>query len=148
MEYISTRGPAPAISSKKAIIKGIAEDSGLYVPSTFPYLGPSSFSGANDKSYAARAAKILRAFLTDFTEDEIVSACDGAYQKNFDSPLTAPIRFLSDGLTVLELWHGPTLAFKDMALQIMPRFLSMALQTESEIYQVLILVATSGDTGK
>lgn len=148
MEYISTRGTVPPISSKKAIIKGIAKDNGLYVPTSFPYLGASPFSDINDKSYAAKAAKILKVFLTDFPEDEIISACNAAYADNFDSPLTAPVRFLGDRISVLELWHGPTLAFKDMALQIMPRLLSAALRMEKESDKILILVATSGDTGK
>ena len=148
MEYISTRGSAPSIPSKKAIIKGLAEDNGLYVPSTFPSFGPNPFSGADQDSYAARAAKILQGFLTDYPEAELLSACQGAYAENFDSPLTAPVQFLEDGTAVLELWHGPTLAFKDMALQLMPRLLSFAIQAEPERYEILILVATSGDTGK
>jgi threonine synthase len=148
MEYISTRGSAPSIPSKKTIIKGIAEDNGLYVPATFPFLGPTPFAGNMGDSYAARAAKILQGFLTDYPEAELLTACRSAYAENFDSPRTAPVRFLEDGTAVVELWHGPTLAFKDMALQLMPRLLSYALQTEPENYEILILVATSGDTGK
>ncbi|MGD0623810.1 MAG: threonine synthase [Thermodesulfobacteriota bacterium] len=148
MEYVSTRGSAPSIPSKKAIIKGVAEDHGLYVPSTFPFLGPNPFSVADRGSYAARAAKILRPFLTDYTAAELLTACEAAYGENFDSPLTAPVKFLGNGTAVLELWHGPTLAFKDLALQLMPRLLSLALQAERERFEVVILVATSGDTGK
>jgi threonine synthase len=148
MEYISTRGSVPPIASKKAIIKGIAEDNGLYVPSSFPFIGPNPFAALLQKSYAARAEKVLQLFLTDFTDAEIRAACKGAYADNFDSPLTAPVQFLDHGTAVLELWHGPTLAFKDIALQLMPRLLSMALQGERERYKVAILVATSGDTGK
>ncbi len=148
MEYISTRGAAARIPSKKAIIKGIAEDGGLYVPATLPFFGPDPFSGTDRDSYAARAAKILQAFLTDYPEAELLTACRGAYAENFDSPRTAPVTFLDEDTAVLELWHGPTLAFKDMALQLMPRLLSGALQAEPEKYEILILVATSGDTGK
>ena len=148
MEYVSTRGLAPPIFSKKAIIKGIAEDNGLYVPSSFPVLGPHPFSGLDRHSYAERAAKVLTPFLTDYLESELLSACQAAYAENFDSPLAAPLKFLGDDLTVLELWHGPTLAFKDIALQLMPRLLSCALQAEPERYDIVILVATSGDTGK
>jgi threonine synthase len=148
MEYVSTRGSAASIPSKKTIIKGVAEDQGLYVPSTFPFLGPDPFSLADRDSYAARAAKILRAFLTDYPAGELQTACEAAYAENFDSPLTAPVKFFGNGTAVLELWHGPTLAFKDMALQLMPRLLSFALQAERERYEVVILVATSGDTGK
>src|SRR5271157_1817834 len=148
MEYISTRGSSPSIPSKKAILKGIAEDNGLYVPSSFPHLGDRPFGSSPGTSYADRAIPILKAFLTDYTEAEIASSCRAAYAGNFDSPLTAPVTFLDDGTAVLELWHGPTLAFKDMALQLMPRLLSGALRAEPEKYEILILVATSGDTGK
>ena len=136
------------IPSKKAIIKGIADDGGLYVPAPLPFFRPNPFAGTDGDSYASRAAKILQAFLTDYPEAELITSCQNAYAENFDSPRTAPVTFLDDGTAVLELWHGPTLAFKDMALQLMPRLLSYALQTEPEKYEILILVATSGDTGK
>jgi threonine synthase len=148
MEYISTRGSAPSISSKKVIIKGIAEDGGLYVPSIFPYLGSNPFSSTDRDSYPGRVANILQFFLTDYTAGELSTACKMAYAENFDSPATAPMKFFEEAMAVLELWHGPTLAFKDMALQLMPRLLSIALRSEPEKYEVVILVATSGDTGK
>jgi threonine synthase len=148
MEYISTRGSSSAITSKKAIIKGIADDNGLYVPSSFPQLGDNPFAGIDETSYSARAVKIIQPFLTDYTQAELASACKAAYADNFDSPLTAPVKFLGDGTAVLELWHGPTQAFKDMALQLMPRLLTQAIQSDGCDYKVVILVATSGDTGK
>ena len=148
MEYISTRGSAPAIPCKKAIIKGIAEDNGLYVPSHFPSIGPAPFEAHEKDSYPGRAVKILKPFLTDYTDEELNAACRSAYAENFESPRTAPVKILGDGTAVLELWHGPTQAFKDMALQLMPRLLSLALRNEEERYEVIILVATSGDTGK
>jgi threonine synthase len=148
MKYISTRGSAPPIFSKKAILKGIAEDKGLYVPSQFPSFGSDPFSGVAEDAYAERAVRILQPFLTDYAPADLILACKGAYAQNFDSPRTAPVRFLKDGTAVLELWHGPTQAFKDMALQLMPRLLSTALQGETERYELVILVATSGDTGK
>jgi threonine synthase len=126
----------------------MAEDKGLYVPSVFPFLGPEPFADIGPDAYARRAARILQIFLTDYTPAEILTACQAAYGKNFDVPEVAPVRFLGDGTAILELWHGPTLAFKDMALQLMPRLLSVALQSETEKYEVVILVATSGDTGK
>jgi len=126
----------------------MADDSGLYVPATFPFLGPNPFSGADGDFYARRAARILQGFLTDYSEAELSLACKTAYAENFDCPAVAPVRFLDGGLAVLELWHGPTLAFKDMALQLMPHLLFFALQAERERYEVVILVATSGDTGK
>ncbi len=148
MEYVSTRGQTRPIPSKKAMIQGLAEDQGLYVPSSIPQLGPHLFDPLRNKSYAARAVKILQAFLTDYPLEELSSACQSAYGANFDSPLTAPIQWLGDSTAVLELWHGPTLAFKDIALQLMPRLLSVALRGEEEHTEVVILVATSGDTGK
>jgi len=148
MEYVSTRGSVPPLSSKKVILKGIAEDNGLYVPSEFPSIGPDPFFNADRTSYAERAAKILQPFLTDCSPSELLKASQAAYAKNFDSPSIAPVKFLGDGTAVLELWHGPTQAFKDMALQLMPRLLSLALKDEPEKYEIVILVATSGDTGK
>ena len=148
MRYISTRGSSAAIYSKKAIIKGIAEDNGLYVPETFPTLGAAPFANTDQASYAVRAAKILEFFLTDFAAPELLDACKVSYAENFDSPVTVPMRFLANGISVLELWHGPTLAFKDIALQLMPRLLTAAIQSEREKVEVVILVATSGDTGK
>ena len=148
MEYLSTRGSAPAIPSRKAILKGMAEDKGLYVPSHLPLLGADPFAGIEKNSYAERALRILTPFLPDYSPADLGSACETAYGENFDSPQTAPIRYLNDGTAVLELWHGPTQAFKDIALQIMPLLLSTALREEKARYKLVILVATSGDTGK
>ena len=148
MEYLSTRGSSLAIPSKKAIIKGIAEDNGLYVPSGFPRLGEGVLKSSEQESYVSRAMKILPAFLTDFSPDELDAACRKAYSENFDTPAVAPLQFLGDDVGVLELWHGPTLAFKDMALQLMPWLLRTAILSEKDPYKMVILVATSGDTGK
>jgi threonine synthase len=148
MEYLSTRGSPLAIPSKKAMIKGIAEDNGLYVPFYFPHLGDGVLKSSEQESYVSRATKILRAFLTDFNPDELVAACCKAYSDNFDTPVVAPVQFLGDEVGVLELWHGPTLAFKDMALQLMPWLLKTAILSEKDPYKMVILVATSGDTGK
>jgi threonine synthase len=148
MEYLSTRGSPLAISSKKAMIKGIAEDNGLYIPSNFPHLGGAVLKSSGRESYVSRATKILRAFLTDFSPDEVDAACRKAYSDNFDTSRVAPVQFLGDDVGVLELWHGPTLAFKDMALQLMPWLLKTAILSERDPYRMVILVATSGDTGK
>ena len=148
MKYISTRGTSAPLSSKKAIIKGIADDNGLYVPSAFPFLGFDPFGHLSQPSYALRAINILRPFLTDFEERELQHDCQIAYGSNFDSPSTAPVRFLDEATAVLELWHGPTLAFKDMALQLMPHLITTAIRSEGGAHEVVILVATSGDTGK
>ncbi len=148
MEYISTRGSAPPIPSKKAILKGMAEDGGLYVPSVFPSLKADALSGSGRYSYPEMAVNVLEPFLPDYSPRDLLSACREAYGENFDSPEIAPVKFLEEKTAVLELWHGPTQAFKDMALQLMPRLLSLALKEEREKYQIVILVATSGDTGK
>jgi threonine synthase len=148
MKYLSTRGTALSIASKKAIIKGIAEDGGLYIPESFPRFEVCPFDESIGEPYAARAVKILQPFLTDYTPVELTRACDHAYGNNFDSPLTAPVKILGDYTAILELWHGPTLAFKDLALQLMPRLLTTAIQSEGGDDKVVILVATSGDTGK
>jgi len=148
MEYISTRGGDSPIPSKKAILQGMARDGGLYVPSFFPSLGPNLFAGIPGGAYPQRAARILGAFLSDYGERDITAACEAAYGDHFDHPQIAPVKCLKGNLSVLELWHGPTLAFKDMALQIMPHLLAQALRAEGEGYEVVILVATSGDTGK
>lgn len=144
MNYISTRGWDVKKSTKKVIIQGLAEDGGLYVPTTFPHLTVHRKS----ISYASQAALILKFFLTDFSAPELNSACQKAYGEKFDHEAIVPIKVLDKQTVVLELWHGPTLAFKDLALQLMPRLLSLALKEEEEKYEIVILVATSGDTGK
>ncbi len=149
MHYISTRGQSKNYSAKKAIIKGLAEDGGLFVPAFLPPINLQlSFNHQQSISYASQAALILKSFLTDFSEADLNSACQKAYGEKFDQEAIVPINFLDKETAVLELWHGPTLAFKDLALQLMPRLLSFALQEEEENYELLILVATSGDTGK
>ena len=94
MEYISTRGSVSPVPSKKAILKGIAGDNGLYVPSSFPFLGATPFADVQEPSYAARANRVLRVFLTDYTEAELLSACQGAYGEkfrfSFDGPRPIP----------------------------------------------------------
>jgi threonine synthase len=120
MEYISTRGSPSALTSKKAIIKGIAEDNGLFVPSSFPILGDHPFAGIPQTSYAARAVMILQSFLTDYTTAELTSACKTAYAGNFDSPLTAPVIFLKDIAVSNPAWSH--LAFKDMAPNSCPAY--------------------------
>lgn len=149
MHYISTRGWDIKKPAKKVIIQGLAEDGGLYVPATFPAftVHPSSVH-QESIPYASQAALILKSFLTDFSEPELNSACQQAYGEKFDHEAIVPIKLLDQKTAVLELWHGPTLAFKDLALQLMPRLLSLSLKEEDEKYELVILVATSGDTGK
>jgi len=147
MNYISTRGHNEVISSAEAIKRGLAPDGGLYIPQEFPSFSAEDIEKLIDMSYDRRAAFVLSRFLTDYDANALASDCAAAYSKErFDSP--APLYALDDKVRVLELWHGPTCAFKDMALQIMPRLLSRALNMTGEKRTAFILVATSGDTGK
>ena len=147
MNYISTRGQSESVSSAMAIKQGIAPDGGLYMPEEIPALSEDMLRELCELSYSERAAKIMSLFLTDYTYDELLSDCRLAYGENFDG-YAAPVVNAGERMRVLELWHGPTCAFKDMALQIMPRLLSRALVKTGEKRTALILVATSGDTGK
>ena len=149
MLYQSTRDTnAKKISGSMAIKQGLASDGGLFVPESIPALTGDEISALCKDSYPVRAAKILAKFLTDYTYDELISDCEKAYSAESFEGGCAPLAKVRDGLYSLELWHGPTSAFKDMALQIMPRLLSRALVKNDEKRTALILVATSGDTGK
>lgn len=150
MNYYSTRdlNRTKPLTSAEAIKKGLADDGGLYLPESIPQIDLDFIKSLSSLSYSERAAKILSLYLTDYTYDELLDCAKGAYESGFDG-YAAPVSMLiGDDLRVLELWHGPTCAFKDMALQIMPRLLSLALKKTGEKRTALILVATSGDTGK
>ncbi|MBE6618427.1 MAG: threonine synthase [Ruminococcaceae bacterium] len=147
MNYVSTRGQSESVSSAMAIKQGIAPDGGLYMPESIPALTEDMLRELCELSYSERAAKVMSLFLSDYTYDELLTDCKLAYGDNFDG-YAAPVVNAGDKMRVLELWHGPTCAFKDMALQIMPRLLSRALVKTGEERTALILVATSGDTGK
>lgn len=148
MKYSSTRGNDVAIDSAEAIVKGLAADGGLFVPDSLPQVDASFISSLGELNYEERAAKVLGLFLTDYTADEIKGCVERAYGNNkFDAAMRAPVTMFDD-VSVLELWHGPTSAFKDMALQLLPQLMSTALKKTGEKAEVLILVATSGDTGK
>ncbi|HAN20574.1 MAG: threonine synthase [Clostridiales bacterium GWF2_36_10] len=148
MNYISTRSTNSQKYNSAFVIKqGIADDGGLFVPETIPELSKDKLCVLAKMNYIDRAAYILGLFLTDYTHEELTEAAKNAYGgRKFPSP---PVRLsqVNDDF-VLELWHGPTSAFKDMALQIMPYLLSLALKKTGEERDALILVATSGDTGK
>ncbi len=150
MKYRSTRTDSACGYTAAHVIKqGLADDGGLFVPETIPAVTTAELATLAAKSYPERAAYIIGKFLTDYTEGELLSAAKAAYAEPKFPNETAPLAKLGDdGTYVLELWHGPTSAFKDMALQIMPRLLSLALDKEGEKRDALILVATSGDTGK
>lgn len=149
MQYISSRGKSPIVDAANAIKMGIAPDGGLFVPEIIPTIGKDNIRKIEDFTYQQRASYILSLFLTDFSEDEIEHCVNGAYnEENFDDEKIAPLVKLDNKLHVLELWHGPTSAFKDMALQILPYLLTTSTKKTGEESDILILVATSGDTGK
>ncbi len=127
---------------------GLAPDGGLFIPETIPTLTAEEITALCGDSYPVRAAKILGKFLSDYTAEELLADCEAAYAEASFPGGAAPLVHIHDNIYSLELWHGPTAAFKDMALQIMPRLLSRALVKTGETRDALILVATSGDTGK
>ncbi len=146
MPFISTRG-AEAVSAPQAIVRGIAADGGLYVPLSLPRLDRADFEAFARMDYPSRAARTLALTLDGFTEEELLPMAREAYAR-FDDPAIAPVKALGEGRFVLELFHGPTLAFKDMALQFLPRLLTASARKEGESREIAILTATSGDTGK
>lgn len=149
MRYISTRGGCEQVSSAEAIKLGLAVDGGLYVPDELPELDDTALDSLRRASYPERAARILHMFLSDsYTFEELLCDAEAAYSPAKFPGGPAPVSALGEKLRVLELWHGPTAAFKDMALQIMPRLLTRAMRKTGERGTALILAATSGDTGK
>lgn len=148
LKYSSTRGNAEQLDSAQAIIRGLAADGGLFVPDAMPKVDMAFIEGLKTLSYEERAEKVLGLFLTDYTAEELSGCVTRAYGNGrFDTAKRAPVKAVGDK-SVLELWHGPTSAFKDMALQLLPQLMSTALKKTGEKDEVLILVATSGDTGK
>lgn len=144
MNLISTRNSGESIPAIEAVLKGISRDGGLFVPEVFPVITLDMFTELGKMPYYKVAARVLSAFfgLTDETAEAMTRA---AYAR-FDDREVVPIQKLGENEYVIELFHGPTLAFKDMALQVLPRLMERALQGEEK--DVLILTATSGDTGK
>ena len=149
MNYKSTRSTGlETVSAAVAIKNGLAPDGGLYMPESIPTLTLEDLSRLSELPYAERAARILSMYLTDYTMEELLEDCRTAYSETRFPGGAAPLHKIDGSIHALELWHGPTCAFKDMALQIMPRLLSRALKKTGETRTALILVATSGDTGK
>ncbi len=147
MQMKSTRGAA-AVSPSMAILRGLAPDGGLYVPAKFPAFSGEEITSLVSMNYQQRAAFVLSRFLPDFEKEALESAICGAYGTGFDTDSIAPMEKVGARAWSLELWHGPTLAFKDMALQLLPYLLTMSGKKHGETREVFILVATSGDTGK
>ena len=148
MNYVSTRDTAVKVSASQAITKGISAEGGLFVPDNLPKVAISEIEKLAGLDYIGRAKSILSLFLTDFTEEEVDSCVKGAYETGFSSEKVAPLEKIEDGVHILELFKGPTCAFKDMALQILPRLLTVSSGKAAKGTKIVILVATSGDTGK
>lgn len=146
IKYVSTRGGGEPVSAARAILRGIAEDGGLYVPTSYPRLDGDWMSLAG-VGYRKLAAYIMKEYLPDFSEEQLLRCVEAAYDEKFDTPEIAPLTKAA-GVYFLELYHGPTLAFKDMALTILPHLLKTAAQISGYDREIVILTATSGDTGK
>ncbi|MCM1363912.1 MAG: threonine synthase [Faecalibacterium sp.] len=149
MFYTSTRDKNVRVTSSQAIARGISADGGLFVPESIPQIDKQFIDSLVGLDYISRAKKVLSLYLTDFTEEEIDMCVSGAYAAGkFSSEKVAPLKKIADGANVLELWRGPTCAFKDMALQLLPYLLTVAAKKTVADKTIVILVATSGDTGK
>ena len=148
MNYISTRDKSVKVTAAMAISQGISNEGGLFVPDTFKMLEKSDFEKLCSLDYIGRANYILSTFLNDFTAEEVEYCVKGAYTGSFDNEQPAPISLIGKNANILELWHGPTCAFKDLALQVLPYLLTTSAKKVSGGKKIVILVATSGDTGK
>ncbi len=149
MEYLSTRDRTLRVSAAEAIKMGLSRDGGLFTPVYFPELGALDLKTMCPMNYCRRSAYVMGKYLEDFATEELRSYAESAYGGGkFDAPTVAPLRQVDENTWCLELWHGPTSAFKDMALQMLPHLLSASLRRTGEKKTACILVATSGDTGK
>lgn len=148
MNYISTRDKSVKVTAAEAIAQGISAEGGLFVPDVFPSFGRQDFEELSKLDYKGRAKYVLKHFLNDFSEQETESCVEGAYTGSFENEQPAPMSVLGGSTYILELWHGPTCAFKDLALQLLPYLLTTSAKKVSAGKKTVILVATSGDTGK
>ncbi len=149
LRYSSSRGKCNGITAAEAIKMGIAPDGGLFVPDYIPSIDKQLLERMTDMPYQARAEEILALYLHDFSAQEITQCVEAAYNaRSFDDQRIAPVVRLRNGVFIQELWHGPTCAFKDMALQLLPHLLVTSAHKTGEKNEIVILVATSGDTGK
>ena len=149
MQYISTRDSTRHYSAAQAIAQGLAGDGGLLTPFYIPRLPKGALEDMKSMAYQHRAVYIMKQFLEEFSVKELTEFASAAYgPEKFDTPAVAPVRTVDGNTHCLELWHGPTCAFKDMALQMLPHLLTASLTKLEEEKTACILVATSGDTGK
>lgn len=144
--YSSTRGGETGVTASLAILKGLAEDGGLFMPSEIPALD-CSVEALSKMTYQEVAYEVMKLFFTDFTEEELKTCIARAYDRKFDTEEIAPL-VKADGAYYLELFHGSTIAFKDMALSILPHLMTVAAKKNHAENTIVILTATSGDTGK
>ncbi|MBQ3899508.1 MAG: threonine synthase [Lachnospiraceae bacterium] len=144
--YSSTRGHGGKVTASQAILKGLAEDGGLFVPEKIPALD-KSLKELSEMTYQQVAYEVMKLFLTDFTEDELKTCINRAYDSKFDTEVIAPLAY-AEGAYYLELFHGATIAFKDMALSILPHLMITSARKNNIKNEIVILTATSGDTGK
>ena len=149
MKYLSTRDKTLRLDAAEAILTGLSRDGGLLTPESIPEIGEDFLRELAGLSYEERAARVMALYLTDYTEEELLGFAKNAYgPAKFDTPAVAPVRKLDDATHCLELWHGPTSAFKDFALQLLPYLLTASAKKQGISDKIAILVATSGDTGK
>ena len=146
MKFFSTRGKDVAFTASQAIVNGLASDGGLFVPEFFPDFS-LKLNSMLDMTYAERACEVIHSFLEEYDKDGLLKACENAYS-SFEEGDAAPVVVLEENLFVLELFHGPTLAFKDIALTLLPYLLRKGADYCGVEEKILILTATSGDTGK
>ncbi len=146
VKYFSTRGGGSAVSASEAVLKGLAEDGGLFFPDHIPAL-TKSLKELSEMSYQDVAYEVMRLFLSDYTEEELKNCIRNAYDSKFDTEVIAPLAY-AGGAYYLELFHGATIAFKDMALSILPHLMITAAKKNHIKNDIVILTATSGDTGK
>ena len=144
--YKSTRGSGETVTASMAILKGLSEDGGLFVPTAIPKLR-TSMDTLSRMSYQETAYEVMRLFFSDFSDQELKKCIAKAYDHKFDTPEIAPLH-KADGAYYLELFHGATIAFKDMALSILPHLMTTAAKKNHADKEIVILTATSGDTGK
>ena len=149
MYYTSTRDNTIKVTASQAIAQGISEEGGLFVPCSMPHFSIDKIESMIQMSYVDRAKTVLKEFLTDFSDDELDYCVKGAYaSEKFSSSKIAPTVNVNGNENILELWHGPTCAFKDMALQLLPYLMTVSAKKTADGKTIVILVATSGDTGK
>ena len=143
MNYISTRDKSVKVSAAKAIAQGISTEGGLFVPDTFPTLSVADFEALIKMNYIERAKFVLSQFLNDFSEDEVDYCVKGAYTGSFDNEQPAPISLINKNANILELWHGPTCAFKDLALQLLPYLLTTSAKKVRKPFSPIVLISRS-----